>query len=112
MREVNFKRRLSKATKRHGNLRIVTVTVPGNRAVNLSQFSKQLYASHNRIFAGLDEEAFVRYVFRSGADAARIRAYLAPDRQVVGYAAVHRHSKYLSGRRIIVFRAEAGLLPK
>lgn len=112
MRAVNFKRWLSKARKRHGDLSLVTVTVPENDAADLSQFSKQLYEVHNRIFAGLDEAAFVRYVFRPGADATGVRAYLAPDGQIVGYAAVHRYSKYISNRRVIVFRAEAGLLPR
>ena len=102
----------AKAGKYHDDLSIVTVTVPKDSAADLSQFSKQLYEAHNRIFAGLDEEAFTHYIFRSGADAARIRAYLAPDGEIVGYAAIHRYRKYISGRQIIVFRAEAGLLPR
>ncbi|MGI9333652.1 MAG: hypothetical protein ACR2RL_10905 [Gammaproteobacteria bacterium] len=81
-------------------------------AAFVSQFSKELFVAHNRIFAGLDEETFVRYVFRSGATATKIRIYRNEAHAIVGYAAVHRYRKRIWGKSVTVFRAEAGLLPE
>ncbi len=112
MGAAKLKHWISRATGRDDGLRTMTVRLPKDRDADLSRFATQLYQAHNRIFAGVDEPGFVRYLFHSGADASRIRAYLTPDGRMVGYAAAHRYGRDVSGRRIVVFRAEAGLLPQ
>jgi hypothetical protein len=51
-------------------------------------------------------------VLRSGAERTRIRVFRRADGAMVGYAAVHRHPMTVLGRRVTVFRAQAGLLPE
>ncbi len=78
----------------------------------VSRFAGDLFAVHDRIFAGLDEESFTHYVFRSGATQTKIRVYRNSENMLVGYAAVHHYRKEVSGQPVTVFRAEAGFLPE
>ncbi len=78
----------------------------------LSRFGSELFDLHDRIFAGLDEEAFVDYVLRSKAARTRIRIYENAAQETVGYCAIHLYRKKISGSDLTILRAEAGLLPE
>lgn len=73
--------------------------------------SKKLYEVHKRIFGGLDEKAFDRYVVHSLAKATTILLYRNRQKELVGYFGVHRFDKLLEKRQVVVFRSEVGLLP-
>ncbi|MCA9704607.1 MAG: hypothetical protein KDK70_02020 [Myxococcales bacterium] len=74
------------------------------------RLTDELFAAHERIFAGVDREAFSAYVVCSPARRTRIQVFRAGD-QVVGYAAFHVFECAVAGRRSRVLRAEVGLLP-
>jgi hypothetical protein len=93
-----------------GGLRATTVALSQSAPECTPELSRALFAAHDRIFAGLDEHAFVRYLCRSGALATKIRIYRDALGAIVGYAAIHRFRTVVPGGSVTVFRAEAGLL--
>ncbi len=97
---------------RQARLSIQTFDLSKMSGALVSKFASELFAVHDQIFAGLDEESFTHYVFRSGAVHTKIRIYRNSKGVIVGYAALHRYRKEASGKPVTVFRAEAGLLPK
>lgn len=76
-----------------------------------SELSRALYRIHTRIFAGLDESTFEHYVVSSPAKETRLVLYRNTSDEIVGYYGVHRFEVSLAGETVVVFRAEAGLLP-
>ena len=70
----------------------------------------QLYALNQKIFAGVSLEDFENHILDPSADSTLIQLFIAVDGQIVGYCAAHRFWRQVSGRRVIVLRAEAGLL--
>lgn len=77
-----------------------------------TELSRRLYEVHQRVFAGVSAEAFHRHVVEPPAEATVIQLYLAGDGAIIGYCAVHRYTRRLGGRKVIVLRAEAGLRPE
>lgn len=73
--------------------------------------SEKLYEIHQRVFAGLDKEAFGHYVVNSAAKKTRILLYRNRRKELIGYFGVHRFEKEVDGQPLVVFRAEVGLLP-
>ncbi len=89
------------------------VVVPARLSeVERAELSRQLYAVHRRIFAGVSAENFRCHVIDSPAEATAIQLYLSAESQIVGYCAVHRYRRRVMGRNAIVIRAEAGLMPE
>jgi hypothetical protein len=78
----------------------------------VSKLAEELFLTHNRIFAGLDKETFIRYLFRSGATDTKIRLYRRRDGALVGYAVVHCYQEVIKDKPTTIFRAEAGFLPQ
>jgi len=79
---------------------------------SVSKLAEELFLTHDRIFAGLDKETFIRYLFRSGATDTKIRLYRRQDSALVGYAVVHRYQEVIKDKPTTIFRAEAGFLPQ
>jgi hypothetical protein len=77
-----------------------------------ARLGRALFDVHDRIFAGLDEQAFVDYVMRSKAERTRIRIYENEGREIIGYCAFHLYRENVSGTELAIFRGEAGLLPE
>ncbi|MBS1212559.1 MAG: hypothetical protein H6R26_1176 [Proteobacteria bacterium] len=75
------------------------------------ELSEMLYRIHAKIFSGLDEKGFDHYVVNSPAAATRIFLYRDKQKQLVGYLGVHRFEKNAAEQPVVIFRAEAGLLP-
>lgn len=69
-----------------------------------------LYAVHGQIFAGVDPATFRRYVFDPPGDACTLYVYRS-EGDVIGYLAVHHVRCRIQGRRAIVLRGAAGMLP-
>lgn len=74
--------------------------------------SEALYAIHRKVFAGLDEKAFDRYVVNSPAKETRILLYRNRQKALIGYFGVHRFETEVEGKPLVVFRGEVGLLPE
>lgn len=74
--------------------------------------SRELYEIHRSVFAGLDQEAFDRYVVNSPAKKTRILLYRNRRKALIGYFGVHRFELEMDGQPIVVFRGEVGLLPE
>lgn len=72
--------------------------------------SKKLYAIHEAVFSGLDEEEFDHYVVNSPAQDTKLYVYRNKQGEIVGYFGVHRFEKSVKHNPLIVFRAEVGLL--
>lgn len=89
-----------------------TLLLQGEPDDSVAKLAEELFQTHNRIFAGLDKAAFIRYLFRSGATDTRMRIYRRNDGRIVGYAVLHRYRKVIRGNRTTIFRAEAGFLPQ
>lgn len=70
----------------------------------------ELFAAHDRIFAGVSRREFAAYVVDSPARRTRIQVFRAGG-QVVGYAAFHVFECAIGGRSSLVLRGEVGLLP-
>lgn len=70
---------------------------------------ERLYAIHQTVFAGLDKEAFDRYVVNSPAQKTRILLYRNAQKELIGYFGVHRFERNVDGQPLVVFRAEVGL---
>ena len=79
---------------------------------SVSKLAEELFLTHSRIFAGLDKEAFIRVLFRSGAADTKMRLYRRQDGELVGYAALHRYREVIKGSPTTIFRAQAGFLPQ
>lgn len=79
---------------------------------SVSKLAGELFLTHNRIFAGLDKEAFVQYLFHSGAADTKMRIFRRQDGALVGYAVVHRYQRVIKDKPTTIFRAEAGFLPQ
>ena len=77
----------------------------------LSDIGRDLYPVHARIFSGVSQGEFESYVLHSGARENRLRLFLNPAGETVGYCAVHFHDRKVDGRPARVMRAETGLLP-
>lgn len=89
-----------------------TILLREHRDRSVSKLAEELFLTHNRIFAGLDKETFIRYLFCSGATDTKLRIYRRQDGALIGYAVVHRYQKIIKDRPTTVFRAEAGFLPQ
>lgn len=77
------------------------------------KLSESLYDVHKRIFKGLDESEFDHYVVNSPANATKIFIYRnKPGKEIIGYFAVHRFERFINDKLLVIFRAEAGLVPE
>lgn len=76
-----------------------------------AELSEKLYEIHQTVFAGLDKEAFDRYVINSPAKKTRILLYRNRRKELIGYFGVHRFEKDVDGQPVVIFRGEVGLLP-
>ena len=77
---------------------------------NLSEI---LFKVHKRIFKGLNEKDFDHYVVHSPAKVTQIFIYKNKcNEEIVGYFAVHRFEKRVDDKPLVIFRAEAGLVPE
>lgn len=77
------------------------------------RLSESLYRVHKRIFDGYDESEFDRCVVNSPANVTKIFVYRnKPEKEIIGYFAVHRFEKFINDKLLVVFRAEAGLVPE
>lgn len=70
----------------------------------------ELYAVHCRIFAGVNREAFVRYVIASSAEHTWILLHKDAQGAIVGYFALHIFERQLRGEPVSIIRAQAGML--
>ena len=75
------------------------------------ELSETLYQIHAAVFSGLDEKDFDHYVVNSPATTTRIFLYRNRQKELIGYLGVHRFDKQVDEQPLIIFRAEAGLLP-
>ncbi|MFT5680857.1 MAG: hypothetical protein ACI8RZ_001763 [Myxococcota bacterium] len=71
----------------------------------------ELYAVQQQVFAGVDREAFRRYVVDSEALRTRIQVYRDAAGTCIGYAALHLFSLSIQDRMTTVMRCEVGILP-
>lgn len=71
-----------------------------------------LYASHCRIFDGVDRAGFTRYVVESPAAWTRIFVLRDGDGTVRGYTAFHLFEVTHEGRPVAIARMEAGFEPQ
>ena len=78
-------------------------------AAERERFTDELYAAHDRIFAGVSRGEFAAYVVDSPAEYTRIQV-LRVDGQIVGYAAFHAFEREVEGCPALVLRAEVGML--
>ncbi len=69
---------------------------------------QELYEAQQRLFDGVDKEAFEAYVVSSSAQRTRIQVFRSQGR-VVGYAAVHFFRRIVNGRVVWVVRGESGI---
>ncbi len=77
------------------------------------KLSESLYDVHKRIFKGLDESEFDHYVVNSPANTTKIFIYRnKPGKEIIGYFAVHRFERFINDKLLVIFRAEAGLVPE
>ena len=77
------------------------------------RLSESLYEVHKRIFRGIDEKEFDHYVVNSPADVTKIFIYRnKTKKEIIGYFAVHRFEKPINDKPLVIFRAEAGLVPE
>lgn len=75
--------------------------------------SEKLYKVHKCIFEGLNEKEFDHYVVNSPAKLTKIFIYRNKTKEkIVGYFAVHRFEKCINSKLLVIFRAEAGLVPE
>lgn len=84
----------------------------GLSAPERAALSRRLYEVHRRIFSGVSARKFHDHVIEPPADTTRIRLFLAADDAIIGYCAIHRYWRWVQRRRVIVLRAEAGLMPE
>ena len=77
------------------------------------RLSENLYKVHRRIFKGLNETEFDHYVVNSPANVTKIFIYRNKrKKELIGYFAVHHFEKFIDDKQLIIFRAEAGLVPE
>ena len=77
------------------------------------RLSESLYEVHKPIFRGIDEKEFDHYVVNSPADVTKIFIYRnKTKKEIIGYFAVHRFEKFINDKPLVIFRAEAGLVPE
>lgn len=69
-----------------------------------------LYAVHSAIFAGVDPATFRRYVLDPPGDACTLYVYRS-EQNVIGYLSIHHVRCRIGGRRALVVRGAAGMLP-
>jgi hypothetical protein len=75
--------------------------------------SENLYKVHQRIFKGLNEKEFDHYVVNSPAKVTKIYIYRDKlKKEIIGYFSVHRFEKVIHDKPLVIFRAEAGLVPE
>ena len=74
-------------------------------------FARDFYKVHRRIFNGLFEFEFQKYVFFAKAKYNKIHLYYNIEREIIGYCAIHLHKFDVKERSRYVLRAEAGLIP-
>lgn len=77
-----------------------------------ARLAKDLYEVHSKIFSGVSLEGFIAHVVEPPAEYTAIRVFRSGPDKLVGYCAFHRFARVIEGRRTIVLRAEAGLLPE
>jgi hypothetical protein len=77
------------------------------------KLSETLYNVHKHIFKGLNEEEFDHYVVNSPANFTKIYMYYNKSKkEIAGYFAVHYFEKFINNKQLVIFRAEAGILPE
>ena len=77
------------------------------------KLSESLYKVHKRIFKGINEKEFDHYVVNSPANVTKIFIYRNKrKKELIGYFAVHHFEKFIDDKQLIIFRAEAGLVPE
>jgi hypothetical protein len=77
------------------------------------RLSRTLYVVHKHIFKGLNEEEFDHYVVNSPANFTKIYLYHNKSKkELIGYFAVHYFEKFINNKQLVIFRAEAGLVPE
>ena len=74
------------------------------------QLTDELYALNERIFEGVSRDRFVHHVIAPPAQRTRILLRRNARGELIGYCAAHLFALSVSGRRYLVFRAEAGML--
>ncbi len=75
--------------------------------------SENLFKVHKRIFKGLSETEFDHYVVNSPAKVTKIFIYYdKTKKEIIGYFSVHRFEKVINDKPLVIFRAEAGLVPE
>lgn len=77
---------------------------------NRQALTKKLYALHERIFSGVSLADFEHKVISPPSERTRIQLLQNARGEWVGYEALHRYRFRLSGRELIIFRAQAGIL--
>lgn len=103
---------MSRESSPHEHLVTETILLREESDASVSKLAQELFLTHNQIFAGLDKETFIRYIFRSGATDTKMRIFRRQDGALVGYAVVHRYQKVIKDKPTTIFRAEAGFLPR
>lgn len=96
---------------RGNGLRVQTVDAETLSIAEQRNLANELYIAHEQIFDGPGDTKFFDYTFPSGAAATKIWIYRRRNKDIVGYAAIHRHRLTVLGDKATVFRAQAGLLP-
>jgi hypothetical protein len=75
--------------------------------------SENLYKVHKCIFKGLNKMEFDHYVVNSPAKFTKIFIYRDKiKKEIVGYFSVHLFEKVINDKPLVIFRAEAGLVPE
>jgi len=76
-----------------------------------ADLTQALFTVHKRIFTGVPLQDFRRHVVEPPAEKTVIQLYFAANGELVGYCSFHRFRRQVQGRRAIVLRTEAGLVP-
>ncbi|MDC0673336.1 hypothetical protein [Nannocystis radixulma] len=85
-----------------------TIDLKQLSAAERSRLARELYGLHSEIFAGVDLEAFDRYVFQSRASESALRVYRDAAGRPVGYFVAHVYEHVFRGRPVAVCRGEVG----
>ncbi len=74
------------------------------------QLADALYAVHQRIFDGVDRDAFMSFAIESRAEHTWVQVHRNAAGDIVGYFCLHIFERMLGGEMTAVFRAQAGSL--
>ncbi len=73
--------------------------------------SNRLFAIHARIFEGVEQDQFNRYVIEPATRVTKIYVFQNASRQDVGYLTFQKFEARVEGRLRFVYRTEVGMLP-